>query len=946
MHIYIYRWALISFLLSVGASTCLAQFSFYPYSSNDYQKSKNYYPLALVDVNNDGLDDMVRLDLSNRLMVEYNSSNQKKLIQVFSEVVIDFKPTNIVVGDIDNAGTNEIILSGPFTGIYIFEIVDYPDAKIILRQFIDDLIYAQGSNLVDIDNDGLLDLFVCNDEGISSTYINHNGQLVRTELFDMSTLPASDNSGNYSSEWADVDDDSDLDLYLSKCSVFASESRDPRRVNTLYINDGQQGFRESAKDFGLDIGDQSWSTSFSDLDNDGDSDAFIINHSSPFLLLENIANDTFIDRSEKINFIAGSVFELAVRDIDNNGFKDIIITGSKNYTLLNFGHFVFQIIENPFDQYKVGSIALGDIDDNGFYDILASYPRSFDVRGSLHDILWMNQGNTNHFIKFTLKGTSSNINGIGAKLKLYGDWGIQVSEVKAGEGYGVMNSLNTIFGLGTITNVDSLQVIWPSGQIDKHYDLLADNHYLIEEGNCARKYEKNYTHPDNFQVCDSITLSFQEQNIHWQGNLMAQPSYSVNQNGVYHATFIDQNGCLNGLKGVYVHIDSVDTPIQIFKNNEAVCAGEPVTLTGNINGSYQWSTGETLQQINVISSGLYGLSVTGICGAESMDSIRVDFSDPEITSIREDTIQDNRSLYILSATCSEGYVAWYDDELGIESISLLDSLILEGVEDADTFFVSCYQQTWYPIFEVGERLPDSSAGYSSNDINTGLVFSCHEDMILDSVTVYTDTPGKRVIEVFDSKNKLVYQDTFELSQGINQLNLETTIPKGDNYQILTNASFNLAQMGFRGPRLLRNYLGTGYPYELEGICSIINSLIGPDYYNYFYNWKIRQATKTCESDRKQVILHKKQSLSNENLLTDQIRIYPNPSSELLYIKYMNDLGTSPIAYLITDLLGHQIMHSHLDGERSIDISTLRPGVYFISIAIPRKGQFIHKFSKL
>ena len=97
----------------------------------------------------------------------------------------------------------------------------------------------------------------------------------------------------------------------------------------------------------------------------------------------------------------------------------------------------------------------------------------------------MNDGNNNNFFSVILEGTISNINGIGARVELHGNWGQQIREVRSGEGYGIMNSFSQHFGIGTSTVVDKLIVKWPSGVIDEIINPTINNCLAITEGdNC------------------------------------------------------------------------------------------------------------------------------------------------------------------------------------------------------------------------------------------------------------------------------------------------------------------------------------------------------------------------------------------------------------------------------------------------------------------------------
>jgi len=67
-------------------------------------------------------------------------------------------------------------------------------------------------------------------------------------------------------------------------------------------------------------------------------------------------------------------------------------------------------------------------------------------------------------------------------VKIFGPWGIQVREIRSGEGYGINNSFDAHFGLGTNTMVDSVIIVWPSGTIDNLLDVAADQFVTVIEG--------------------------------------------------------------------------------------------------------------------------------------------------------------------------------------------------------------------------------------------------------------------------------------------------------------------------------------------------------------------------------------------------------------------------------------------------------------------------------
>jgi hypothetical protein len=90
--------------------------------------------------------------------------------------------------------------------------------------------------------------------------------------------------------------------------------------------------------------------------------------------------------------------------------------------------------------------------------------------------------NSNHFLEVLLMGTKSNRDGLGASLKITaGDW-THVEQAKGGMSYMSANDPRIVFGLGKHTKIDSLEITWPSGQIDRFKDLPLDKIIAIKEG--------------------------------------------------------------------------------------------------------------------------------------------------------------------------------------------------------------------------------------------------------------------------------------------------------------------------------------------------------------------------------------------------------------------------------------------------------------------------------
>src|SRR5690606_21968828 len=119
----------------------------------------------------------------------------------------------------------------------------------------------------------------------------------------------------------------------------------------------------------------------------------------------------------------------------------------------------------------LGAGALADLNNNGFMDVYGS------------GTIYYNQGNDNNWLKIKLVGTESNPNGIGARIEIYADnpassWQKQIRDVRSGEGFAFMGSLNAHFGLGQETSIEKIVVHWSSA-LSEYLDNPEINQLLV-----------------------------------------------------------------------------------------------------------------------------------------------------------------------------------------------------------------------------------------------------------------------------------------------------------------------------------------------------------------------------------------------------------------------------------------------------------------------------------
>src|SRR5690606_26852946 len=171
--------------------------------------------------------------------------------------------------------------------------------------------------------------------------------------------------------------------------------------------------------------------------------------------------------------VASFPLQVLFRDMDNDGFLDVLIAGGSEFYYKGHGDGTFTPVSGLFPSTKaMHSFAIGDLNNDGFEDVYANYGNSYVSPSGTH------------FCRMRLQGVESNRDAIGARVTITGPWGTQIREVRSGESYGLVNSFIMHFGLGAETVVPTVTVRWPSGLEETFTDLHADQTITVVEGSC------------------------------------------------------------------------------------------------------------------------------------------------------------------------------------------------------------------------------------------------------------------------------------------------------------------------------------------------------------------------------------------------------------------------------------------------------------------------------
>jgi hypothetical protein len=914
-------FALISTALLLACASNAQTFSNASSSLPDSYNSGNC--VGFTDMDNDGFDDIVVLDGSTTIKVLYQDGAGN-----FTEVnygdVSNNSQWGMTIGDYDNDGHKDVFAGGSYDGVHVKHIDG-------IGQWSDfdldnDYMFMQACNFADIDNDGQLDVFGCHDDALSRIWkgngsaLDFDEELIDLTNYDYSDYPSTDHSGNYGTVFCDFDHDGDLDLTIAKCRQFVNDPSDPRRINQIWMNNGDGTWSEVAEERGLVLNEQSWTVDYADYDNDGDFDCYLTNHSTTMKLLQNDGSGYFTDVTEESGLgVSGFVLQAKMTDFDNDGFVDVLISGGFHSYFHNNGDGTFTEQNVFVAGDTMHSFAVGDVNRDGFADLYASYGNGYNSPDNNNDdILWLNQGNANHWIAFDLEGIESNMDAVGATVTITGDFGTQIREIRAGESYGITNTFACMFGLGENDNVETTTISWPSGMETVIDNPGIDQYHNLLEAPCMT--DLTLTIAGETTICPGetvdITVEGDFASYSWS-NGTTESTLSIGESGNYSVTAYDSEGCAAVSTVVSVEVISSEAPVVIAMSELSFCAGGSVDLVVDNLGDWMWSNGAETQSINVTESGTYSVSVTDICGDQntSNDFVVVVLNAPEAPVVTGPTNLDGPQVITLESTSATTH--WYDSETAVEAMAIGSSFDLD-VEVSTTVWVEDIAAEDM-IEDAGGRLDMGDGQYHDNSIRW-LLFDAYEDVVIHSVDVYANGEGTREIGVIDSDGNVIVSGSFEVADGMNTVVLDFEVEEGMAYGLRSLDD---------DPQLWRDGPGTDmdYPYAIGDLASITQSTAGGDnaynYYYFFYNWVVQTPSIACASSRVPFTINVTGIEEFKGIALD---IYPNPSNGLVQLQ-ISGFQQGMMEWSLMTTTGSLVNQGMATSGQWLDWSHLAKGTY-------------------
>lgn len=481
--------------------------------------------MSFVDFNLDGWDDLTVSNASNELL--FYTGGPNGLLPIDLGIVPGTgRPIALMWLDLDNDGDRDFVHTAAMPYSLFFGGGTVSQSQVWMCEeegFVNrttewgfDVLEdraAHGMAWSDMDLDGDLDVMVsiyaleCQSLWLTENVLLEQDAGAFVDV-SVSSGVATGIEASFQGCWLHLDEDGLLDLFVINDS--GVDANCPAH-NQALLNNGDGSFTESAAELGLDVLMSAMSIAVSDPDGDGVEEVFVTNQSMgdfyyPFTqqtgaYFDRDAEGTYDERSADVGLATDRWSWSALWiDQDLDGWQDLMVATSP-WNLPGLGPGV-EFYDNYFLRHPGASLNSGgsftDMADDwwGKEALLQCLVRG-DLNGDLRpDVVGSGGAQyasfllnevaedhpNRHAVTVSVCGTHSNSEAIGTRMVLHANGQSQQRILRAGEDLFAQHSATQFFGVGSATEVDSLEVFWPTGERTCRYDVPIDSATTMIEG--------------------------------------------------------------------------------------------------------------------------------------------------------------------------------------------------------------------------------------------------------------------------------------------------------------------------------------------------------------------------------------------------------------------------------------------------------------------------------